>query len=139
MPTHEPTHDQLDALHVFAELHGRNWRHELITLWQNGTEQAFLPDRAAELRQVRNSFGPGWLQRFKPEPLFWTSADRETALAEGWDLFQSCERGLEIQRDDEAAIFEDDEAAIAHVRTRAEAGCKTARKALASHHSDLEA
>lgn len=43
------------------------------------------------------------------------------AEREGWALFE-CDGTLEIQRDDEMAVFVDDDAALAHVQRLADAG-----------------
>lgn len=59
----------------------------------------------------------------------WTREDSARALAQGWDVFDTGDR-LEIERDDEAAIFEGDEQAIAFVEARAASGDALAIKAL---------
>lgn len=52
---------------------------------------------------------------------------------EGWAIFESDERGLEIEMVDEYAKFPDDDAAIEHVRRLAEAGSKLHELALQIH------
>lgn len=53
-----PTLAQLGALQRFANRSGRLWKAHLIRVWQ---QDSIGPD-AALLRQVRNEFGPAWLQ-----------------------------------------------------------------------------
>lgn len=53
-----PTVAQLGALQRFANRSGRSWKAHLIRVWQ---QDSIGPD-AALLRQVRNEFGPAWLQ-----------------------------------------------------------------------------
>ena len=53
-----PTIEQLRALQRFANRSGRSWKAHLIRVWQ---QDSIGPD-AALLRQVRNEFGPAWLQ-----------------------------------------------------------------------------
>lgn len=48
-----------------------------------------------------------------------TEFSRMLASLEGWNMFESGDRGLEIERDDEADIFASDEAARKFVRERA--------------------
>lgn len=68
----------------------------------------------------------------------WTSADAEVSLREGWTVFNLDEGRPAIQREDEAAIFENDEEAIAHVRRCASAGSDLHRRALALCSIDAE-
>ena len=56
--TKTPTVAQLGALQRFANRSGRLWKAHLIRVWQ---QDSIGPD-AALLRQVRNEFGPSWLQ-----------------------------------------------------------------------------
>ena len=56
--TKQPTLEQLRALQRFANRSGRSWKAHLIRVWQ---QDSIGPD-AALLRQVRNEFGPAWLQ-----------------------------------------------------------------------------
>lgn len=60
----------------------------------------------------------------------------EDAESEGWALFDA--GGVwQIQRDDEAAIFPDDEAAIRFVRERASEGSERHTQALAKHGREV--
>lgn len=63
----KPSTDQLNALKMFAEANGRTWKSELRRLWANGAYNYAVLGGAdpALLQQVRNSFGPSWLVRFK--------------------------------------------------------------------------
>lgn len=54
--------DQLTALELFAERHGRCWKERLRYCWETGNWGGTV--RVAELQQVRNTFGPSWLVRF---------------------------------------------------------------------------
>lgn len=57
--TKDLTPEQSAALEAFAERHGdKDWRDALSIAWANCSEPA---DLKAELRQVRNQFGPTWL------------------------------------------------------------------------------
>ena len=60
----------------------------------------------------------------------WTRLHGDAATAQGWGLFQS-DRGFEVQRDDEARRFPDDDTARLYVEGRADAGDAGARLALA--------
>jgi hypothetical protein len=58
----QPTAEQLNALREYAREHGRRWKADLNHDWMTGR-------LTGELVQVRNTFGPSWLTRFKfPEP-----------------------------------------------------------------------
>lgn len=72
----------------------------------------------------------------------WTGDDSMAALHQGWDVFETDERGLEIERvddpsdipgytGDEMPIFKNDDEAEAFVNRQAEAGDGLAIKALA--------
>lgn len=68
----------------------------------------------------------------------WTQDDSKQAVAEGWDVFESDERGLEIQRcdctgPDETGepLFDGDQSAVEHCEQRAAAGSELHRRALA--------
>jgi hypothetical protein len=54
----ELTPEQLTALQAYAASHGRTWKAQLNYEWQSGTAHG-------PLQQIRNSFGPSWLIRFK--------------------------------------------------------------------------
>lgn len=53
------------------------------------------------------------------EDASWTAEDQAAALLDGWALFNTGESRMEIQRLDEAAVFESDDAARAHVLAKA--------------------
>jgi hypothetical protein len=61
-PTPKLSAEQLNALQQFAATHGRNWKSELHSMWIDGRD-ACQPNGSI-LRQIRNWFGPTWLQRF---------------------------------------------------------------------------
>lgn len=60
----------------------------------------------------------------------WTIEHGEEAESQGWNIFESDERGLEIQRDDEAGIFDTDEDAVKYVERQAARGNECAASAL---------
>ena len=62
--------------------------------------------------------------------LIWTPKDQAAALREGWALFDMDTPRAEIQRDDEAAIFDNDRAARKHVERQEAHGSILHRKAL---------
>ncbi|MVF24211.1 hypothetical protein EVC37_21760 [Methylocaldum sp. BRCS4] len=61
-PIH-PTEDQLNALKRWADKHGRTWKSKLRDAWISGDYGLF--EDAPFLQQLRNQFGPTWLNRFK--------------------------------------------------------------------------
>ena len=58
----QPNADQLAALRAFAAANGRTWKSKLLHSWEVGDAHG---EWTAPLRQVRNTFGPSWLVRFK--------------------------------------------------------------------------
>jgi hypothetical protein len=54
----QPTAEQMAALRQYAKEHGRRWKADLNYEWMTGK-------LTGELVQVRNTFGPSWLTRFK--------------------------------------------------------------------------
>jgi len=61
----------------------------------------------------------------------WTQEHSDAAVAQGWDLFDYDTRGLwQLQRHDEAGVFETDDEAIEFVREMADRGDPVARLAL---------
>lgn len=57
-----PNAEQLEALKTYASKHGRSWKQELLNDWLSGKD-AHHPNGHL-LRQVRNQFGPTWLNKF---------------------------------------------------------------------------
>lgn len=54
--------EQLAALALYRDTHGRYWKRELNDAWATGN---YGPsDDVGPLQQVRNTFGPSWLVRF---------------------------------------------------------------------------
>lgn len=65
-PGKQPTREQLEALRVFAAHNGHNWKSALRFCWETGRYKDFNgTERQDLLQQVRNSFGPSWLVRFR--------------------------------------------------------------------------
>jgi hypothetical protein len=68
----------------------------------------------------------------------WTNADSAAAVAEGWAIFERGGDGtLEIQLDDEAAIFANDAEAQLFVADKARAGSDLHQRALTIHNDGL--
>lgn len=59
----EPTPGQLDALRQYAKENGRCWKARLLDDWLTGRDAK--QENGGYLRQVRNQFGPRWLESFK--------------------------------------------------------------------------
>lgn len=67
----KPTTEQIEAVRLFAAANGRKWKGELRNLWMNGAYNNAVMGGAdsALLQQLRNSFGPSWLNSFRlPDP-----------------------------------------------------------------------
>jgi hypothetical protein len=59
-----PSPEQVHALVSYASRNGRTWKSKLVEAWSNGRDER--EPESAELRSVRNTFGPTWLfDRFK--------------------------------------------------------------------------
>lgn len=84
---------------------------------------------------------PALLHELNPEPsseprtVEWTASHSAAALKQGWDVFEA-NTEFRLERNDEAAVFPDDEAAWKHVAERArtdDATCAHALLFLALH------
>ena len=63
-----PTADQLAAVKAFAGKYGRNWKAALRFSWETGNYPfAPMANESALLQQLRNQFGPRWLNAFRLE------------------------------------------------------------------------
>lgn len=63
-----PTADQIAAVKAFAELNGRTWKQALRYAWYSGDYRyAYGKVDTALLQQLRNNFGPRWLNAFRLE------------------------------------------------------------------------
>lgn len=60
----EPTTSQLQAVVNFSRRHGKDWKERLRDRWHYGID--FREIDGALLQQVRNEFGPEWLNQ-QPE------------------------------------------------------------------------
>ncbi|HEJ2342264.1 TPA: hypothetical protein ACWLUJ_005781 [Pseudomonas aeruginosa] len=83
----------------------------------------------------------GWKKSSPPPaisaPVAEANSNGEDTSREGWALFEIGLSGLvEIQRDDEMAIFETDEDAVDHVKRMAAQGSQPHKDALARHLAD---
>lgn len=54
--------EQRQALEIFMERHGRQWKETLLSYWLDGRD-AREPQGHC-LRQIRNQLGPQWLEKF---------------------------------------------------------------------------
>lgn len=88
----EITLDQLNAVNRFALAYGKGWKEKLQQVWRDEL-QASRVDKAdwPLLRQVRNSFGPEVLLKYKANPEPWAAVgtlikDRQERfnLKRGW-------------------------------------------------------
>jgi len=61
--TPSPTPEQLAALSAYARKYGNTWKQSLNHAWATGRD-AHEPDGHL-LRQLRNTFGPSWLAKFR--------------------------------------------------------------------------
>lgn len=64
--THTLSIDQLNALRAFADANGRTLKSKLNEVWSTGRYGTYqgTTDEGC-LQQVRNTFGPSWLVKFK--------------------------------------------------------------------------
>lgn len=58
----QPTLEQLQALLDFSRENGKNWKQKLSDCWMTGDYKGFAS--SSILQQIRNSFGPSWLDSF---------------------------------------------------------------------------
>lgn len=58
-----PNKDQASALVRFAELHGHYWKKSLRNLWAGDPFVFVLEVDRPLLQQIRNQFGPRWLNK----------------------------------------------------------------------------
>ncbi len=90
MENNKPTAEQIQALVTFANANGRTWKSNLRHCWEAGCYDLHSgTERMDLLQQIRNSFGPSWLVRFrlpsaKPEGLEGLElTNSEGAMVEG--------------------------------------------------------
>lgn len=58
--------EQLNALRTFANANGRDWKFKLNHAWSSGRYDDYNgTDDYGSLQQVRNTFGPSWLVKFR--------------------------------------------------------------------------
>lgn len=57
------TENQINAIQQWATRNGRCWKSELRQAWMTGNY--YEADDSASLQQLRNTFGPAWLVRFR--------------------------------------------------------------------------
>lgn len=60
----QPTTEQLIAIRKYARIEGKRWKASLRQAWMTG-DYGVHGDVSPLLQQVRNSFGPSWLVKFK--------------------------------------------------------------------------
>jgi hypothetical protein len=63
MEKKQPSEAQMEALKAWAKMYGRCWKASLWSAWMaaGGGYAGYTP----ELQQIRNQFGPSWLESFK--------------------------------------------------------------------------
>lgn len=68
-PKPMPNAEQMNALRLFAKANPKDWKKALSYLWYTGRYESgeyFLGGaNPGYLQQIRNSFGPSWLQDFR--------------------------------------------------------------------------
>lgn len=64
-----PDAKQLGAVLAFQAAHGDEWKDKLSASWGHGNYRGVDKSQAALLQQVRNHFGPEWLEGVKVEDL----------------------------------------------------------------------
>ena len=64
-----PDAKQLGAVLAFQAAHGEEWKDKLSASWGHGNYRGVDQSQAALLQQVRNQFGPEWLEAVKIEDL----------------------------------------------------------------------
>jgi hypothetical protein len=57
------TREQFEAMQRYAVQHGQTWKRALSSAWETGADER-EPD-GVYLRQIRNTFGPSWLMKFR--------------------------------------------------------------------------
>lgn len=55
--------EQAQALAEWAAIYGRTWKQALRHAWETGDYEGF--EQLNYLQQIRNTFGPSWLVRFR--------------------------------------------------------------------------
>jgi hypothetical protein len=55
--------ERVSAIRQWAKLHGRTWKSKLRDAWISGDYGDF--EESNLLQQIRNAYGPSWLDRFK--------------------------------------------------------------------------
>lgn len=65
-PDTGPSPEQLAALERFAARQGRDWKYALNIVWMNGS-YGNIGDDSAYLQQIRNNFGPQWLETYEQQ------------------------------------------------------------------------
>lgn len=69
-----PTEPQLAALDRFAARHRNHphgWKEKLWNVWMSGAygNTPDHPDDSGYLQQIRNNFGPKWLETYEPKEI----------------------------------------------------------------------
>ncbi|EKQ70321.1 hypothetical protein OsccyDRAFT_0602 [Leptolyngbyaceae cyanobacterium JSC-12] len=121
--------------HEFVEMFSDTPDKEILALGHLAKEKvaSMSYDDIEEALDVWESSPPELLTVYEHE--VWTKEDSIQAVTEGWDVFHN---GFvyQIQRLDEAEIFDEDFRAIKFVCRKAEAGSELHKKALIIHLSN---
>lgn len=64
-PKKDLSDDQKIAILAYARKHGGTWKRELRIDWERACEGIVPGKYQAELQQIRNEFGPSWLNKFR--------------------------------------------------------------------------
>lgn len=64
-PESELTDIQQEALSAFQKFRGSRWKAALRSCWMRADYPGMSPEHSAALQQLRNSFGPEWLNRYR--------------------------------------------------------------------------
>jgi hypothetical protein len=67
--TAQPSAEQLRSLRQFVADQGENWKQAIFDCWNRGVYPMYGYDYGtitAHIQQIRNQFGPAWLQTWTP-------------------------------------------------------------------------
>lgn len=83
----ELNEDQRVALEAAKSALGRTWKSKLRHMWMDGMYDRYgMGDHSCELQQVRNQFGPTWLDRYATAALSSYSSIREESMTDVTDV-----------------------------------------------------
>jgi hypothetical protein len=116
------------AFDVFVE-QGRTHEDAACIPWQcEACHETFLVTQVVEVTYTSSVPAASSDQPLDQEEYDWITSQSEP---EGWAIFDSTEHGLQIQRDDDACVFLDDESVWRHLEARLRRGDQLAVRAFA--------